>query len=335
MLCRVAEDLFWMSRYVERAIATGRLIDVVMHLQLDSGASADAASGFWDAMLMGYPAPLDPHSDPTVLQRYLALEQENPSSLVACLRQARANARGVRESISSEMWEQINRIYLSLVDPEFETAAAENPQAFFLGVRKGAQFFQGLADATLARDEPWQFITLGKYLERADSITRIVAAQAPFLLGAMGTDDAAVRWLAILRSCGSAEAYARHYAMRVEPARILEFLLLNPLFPQSVRFCIANASDALSALSGPTLGGASEPRALRTLGRLRARLEHTAVDEILEDGLTEFLREIQPAIHVATNQISQTYFQEGLEGPSLPAATRAAVIMAQQQQQQQ
>ncbi|MFN0072807.1 MAG: alpha-E domain-containing protein [Chloroflexota bacterium] len=334
MLCRVAEDLFWMSRDVERAISTGRIIDVMMYLELDAGPEQEAASSFLDALMPGYRDGLDTQSDPSSLQRYLALEQDNPNSLVACLRRARTNARGVRDTISSEMWEQINRLYLSLSTPGFNDTPDDNPQSFFVSIREGLHFFQGIVDSTLARDEPWLFITLGKYLERADAITRIVAAQAPFLLGEEGTDDAAVRWLAILRSCGSAEAYARHYAVRVEPARVLEFMLLNPSFPQSVRFCIASAHEALTTLSGTSLSGERAPRPVRTLGLLRAQLEHTAVDEILEDGLPSFLREIQAEIAAATNQIAQTYFQEGLAVASEPAATRAAVIMAAHQQQQ-
>jgi len=161
-----------------------------------------------------------------------------------------------------------------------------------------------------------------------------VAAEAPYLLGGKEAEDEVVRWLAILRACGSAEAYARHYAMRVEPARVLEFLLLNPTFPQSVRFAITSAHDALMAISGSTLGGDRAPQPVRALGRLRAQLEHTAVDEILEDGLPGFLSGTLGAIATVTNQISQTYFQEGLTTTTEPAATCAAVLMAAYQQQQ-
>jgi uncharacterized alpha-E superfamily protein len=333
VLCRVAEDLFWLSRDVERAISTGRIIDVMMHLELDAGPEHQATGNIWSALAPAVPG--GPESgDVSSLQRYLAHEHDNPNSMVACLRRARNNARGVRHTISSEMWEQINRVYLSLVAPGFAVVTDESPQGYFPSLGEGLRYFQGLVDSTLARDESWLFITLGKYLERADAITRIVAAEAPFLLGEEEVEDEAVRWLAILRSCGSAEAYARHYAMRVEPARVLEFLLLNPSFPQSVRFAIASAHDALLTLSGSTLTADREPRPVRTLGRLRAQLELSAVDEILEDGLPAFLRETLNAIATASNQISQTYFQEGLAAASEPAATRAAVIMAAHQQQQ-
>ena len=334
MLCRVAEELFWMSRDVERAISTGRIIDVMMHLELDAEPEREAAASIWSALSPGLQDGPDSTGDATSLQRYLASEHDNPNSMVACLRRARTNARGARQTISSEMWEQINRVYLSLTAPGFAIVSDDNPQGYFSSVRDGLNYFQGLVDSTLARDEPWLFINLGKYLERADAVTRIVAAEAPFLLGEEGSDDDAVRWLAILRTCGSAEAYARHYALRVEPARVLEFLLLNPTFPQSVRFAIVNAHEALTTLSGSALTGERAPRPVRTLGRLRAQLEHGAVDEILEEGLPVFLREVMTGIATASNQIAQTYFQEGLAAASEPAATRAAVIMAAHQQQQ-
>jgi uncharacterized alpha-E superfamily protein len=335
MLCRVADDLFWMSRDVERAIFTGRLIEVAAHLELDAGAMGTSALGFWEMLLPRHAAHLGHRGDSTAIRQYLVLDPENSNSLIACLRRARANARGVRESLSSEMWEQINRLYLTLTDLGLEAEEHDDATSFYARVRDDAQFFQGLADSTLSRDEPWQFITVAKYLERADNVTRVVSAQAPFL--ALGDEelDATVRWLAVLRCCGCAEAYARHYTMRVEPARILEFLLLNSLFPQSARFSIAQASEALSAIArlNPGIARAGD-RPLRTLGRLRALLDNTAVDEILEDGLTDFLREIREQIAEATDQIREMYFQEAPLDSSEPAAQRAAVIMAAQQQQQ-
>ena len=128
--------------------------------------------------------------------------------------------------------------------PELAAELEDDPHAFYKRVREGAQFFQGLADCTLAHDEAWQFLSLGKYLERADNVARLLDLQAPSAASAHArpAGDDTVRWLAVLRSCGSAEAYARYYSLRVEPARVLEFLLLNPVFPQSVRFSLGAAA---------------------------------------------------------------------------------------------
>ena len=339
MLCRVAEDVFWMSRYVERAVAVGRLIDVTWHLELDAGALEEHRSELW-APLLG---PADRERflargagevpNPREVRHYLAFDRENPNSLVCCISRARSAARGVRESISTEMWEQLNTLYLSLVDPNLAARAEESPHAFYKRVREGAQFFQGLADCTMAQDEPWLFICLGKYLERADNVARILAAQAHLLLGTEQTDDI-VAWLAVLRSCGSAEAYSHYYSLRIEPARVVEFLLLNPVFPQSVRFSLGAAWAALNGLAGPAKGGAEAPNpAVRALGLLHARIEHAAVDEVLEEGLQPFLMDVQAQIATVAEHVTRGYLTGEPQSGRVVAVARAAMIMAAQQQQ--
>ena len=344
MLCRVAEDIFWASRYVERAIAVGRLLDVTWHLELDAGDVGDDYGEFWAPLLgpdyAGEPLALDPHGhpEPRAVRHYLAFDEDNPSSLLSCIRAARRAARGVRESISSEMWEQLNTLYLSLADPRCTIEAEEDPHAFYARVVRAAQLFQGLADCTLAHDEPWHFINLGKYLERAEDVARVLTLQAHLLLGgehAHGGDDL-VRWLAVLRSCGSAEAYARYYSLRVEPARVLEFLLLNPIFPQSVRFSLNAAWDSLRAITGPPPlhGHPDAPNpAVRTLGLLHARVEHAAIDEVLETGLQDYLAEIQHQIGVVADHVTRGYLRHEPQPGRLMAVARAAMLMAAQQQQ--
>src|SRR5919202_1269622 len=277
MLCRVAENLFWLGRYVERALATVRLIDVTAHLELDAGEADEREFDFWTPLLGTLngedAASLD-------VRHHLAVARENPNSLVSCIHAARSAARGIRDSISSEMWEALNREYLEVADAQLATIVAQDAHGFFKRVQEGLLLAQGLADATLARDEGWQFISLGKYLERADCVTRVLTLQAHLLLtgsGGPGGGDDLVRWLAVLRSCGCAEAYARYYSLRVEPARVLEFLLLNPIFPQSVRFSLHEARQALAEIAGRrAVASESSPRAVRVLGLLTAQLEHAA-----------------------------------------------------------
>jgi uncharacterized alpha-E superfamily protein len=344
MLCRVAEDVFWMSRYVERAIAVGRLIEVTWHLELDVGDADESYDQFWRPLLLpaaaggyGPPEGSDALSRQDV-RRYLALDRDNPSSLVSCILQARTAARGVRETISSEMWEQLNTLYLSLVDPQLLREAEADPYGFYRRVREGAQFFQGLADATLAHDDLWHFISLGQYLERGANVARVLDLEAHLLLGeeegARGSDPL-VRWLAVLRSCGSAEAYARYYSLRVEPARVIEFLLLNEIFPQSVRFSLNAAWEALSGIAGRMRSPRSDQPAARALGLLRARLEHAAVDEVLEEGLDVFLSDVQRRIEVVVGHVTHTYLRHEPQAGRVVGVARAAMIMAAQQQQQQ
>jgi uncharacterized alpha-E superfamily protein len=199
-------------------------------------------------------------------------------------------------------------------------------------VREGAQFFQGLADSTLAHDEAWHFISLGKFLERADNVARVLSLESHLLTAGPAGGDEMVRWLAVLRSCGCAEAYARYYSLRVEPARVIEFLLLNSIFPQSVRFSLGAAMSALRSIAGQLTGSEGSGRALRSLGLLHSSLEHAAVDEILEDGLDNRLRDVRWRVAEVCNQITVSYLRdEPLTSRAMPAA-RAAMIMAAQQQ---
>ncbi len=278
MLCRVAENLFWMGRYVERAVATARLIDVTAHLELDAAEARASAPDFWTPLLgMG---DGDPPLSATAAnaRQYLAISADNPNSLVSCIRCARLAARSIRESITTEMWEHLNRQYLAVLDSQPADEMAENAHAFFKRVLDALLLFQGLTDATLAHDEAWQFICLGQYLERADNVARALSAQTYLLLspGLERHEDDPVRWLAVLRSCGSAEAYARYYALRVDPPRVLEFLLLNAVFPQSVRFSLNAGQRAVEAIMAgsavcPGLGatGCARARAAPRAGRIR------------------------------------------------------------------
>ncbi len=341
MLCRVADDLFWMSRYVERAIAVGRLIDVTWHLELDAG-DPHGATDFWATLLGPDRQALAATGElqPRDVRRYLAFDRDNPNSLLSCIWRARAAAQRVREAISSEMWEGLNSLHLSLADPSLAAAAEDDPHAFYKHIREGAQFFEGLAESTMARDEEWHFLRLGRYLERADNVARVLILKAELLLGterpAGGHRDDTVHWLAVLRSCGCAEAYSRYYSMRIEPARVVEFLLLNPVFPQSVRFSLDAANDAMTAIAGTRTRHAelSDP-SVRAMGQLQARLRHSAVDEILEEGLEPYLSDIQHRIHTVSECVTAGYLRDEPQPGRLVAVARAAMIMAAQQQQQQ
>jgi uncharacterized alpha-E superfamily protein len=329
MLARVADDLFWMARYVERGIAVSRLIDVTRHLELDVGVEE---RDFWGPLV----GAVDLSAEDVSF--FLLSDQLNPDSLVSCVRHARELARGVRESISSEMWEELNTLHQSLALPSAQRHGQGESVSFQRLVRQRLQYFQGLVGSTLAHDEPWHFLSLGTYLERADGVVRLLRRQAHLLAPRHDeeTSDAdMVRWLAVLRSCGSAEAYARFYSLRVEPARIVEFLLLNPVFPQSVRFALAAAEDALGAVAALRSAAANDPGpAVRTLGRVLADVEYAAIDEVFEMGLEEFLDGVQRSIAQVSDEIIATYLRDEPQPSRLGSVARAAVLMAAQQQQQ-
>jgi uncharacterized alpha-E superfamily protein len=327
-----------MSRYVERAIAMSRLVDVTWHLELDAGTADEGEAAFWVPLVtLGRPRVAltgDPEPPPHDVRHYLSLDLDNPNSLVACVRSARSAAQRAREAISSEMWEELNGLYLSLTGPQLSQEVADDPHAFYRLVRERAQFFLGLADCTMAHDEAWHFVSLGTFLERADSVARFLQVQAHLLnVTEAPQPDAAVRWLAVLRSCGSAEAYARYYSLRVEPARVLEFILLNPVFPQSLRFSLVSARAALAEIAAAAGVAAAAP-VTRAMGRLCARLETTAIDEVLEEGLTPFLRDVHRRINEVGEQVTRTYLRDEAPPSRLGGVARAAMILASQQQQQ-
>ena len=334
LLCRVAENMFWLNRYVERAITIIRIVDVTAHLELDAG-DPESQIDFWTPLLG--PTTDPPENDgpvplPHDVRYYLAFDADNPGSLVSCVRRARAAAREVRDSISSEMWEQINTAYLMLADSERIRDLEEDLHAFYTRVRDSLLLIQGLADATVAHDEAWQFLSLGKYLERADNVCRLLRVQAHLLTVSPEYGDDTVRWLAVLRSAGSAEAYSRYYSLRVEPTRVLEFLMLNATFPQSVRYSLSAAWSALQAIAQSTDEGSGPP--VRALGLLRARLEHTSVDEVLEHGLDDFLTAIQTDITQVSERVTSAFFRYSVQTARHRAAARGALLMAAQQQQQ-
>src|SRR5262249_46966530 len=203
----------------------------------------------------------------------------------------RANARSIRGTINLRMWRELNKLYLQLRDPDFGRQAEDSPHEFYQAVERGSHLFQGVCDATLARDEGWQFIQLGKFLERADKTLRILDIQYHLLRELNDPADLSLsnlQWAAVLRSCGAYEAYQRLYVGRVDPERVIEFLLLLPTFPRSVRFCLEEALRALTAIEGAA-APQDGSKVVRVLGRVLSDLRFAEVGQVLQEGLHLFL----------------------------------------------
>lgn len=282
MLSRVADSLFWMSRYLERAEHLGRLLNATFHLELDlSGLTPAAYQPAWAANLsiVQLPAPEEvTHApDPSrAVAAWLTFDLTNPASILSNVNRARNNARSIRGSVGPDVWRALNELYWQLRDPDFEARARESPFAYYQAVEAGSQRFQGVCDATLPHDEGWQFIQLGKYLERADKTVRTLDVKYRQLQALTDPADAPlanVEWAGVLKTCLAFEAYQRVYISRVEPDRVIEFLLLHPTFPRSARFCFEEAVKALAAINAHT-GGAGTGAADRVLGRLLADLRY-------------------------------------------------------------
>lgn len=295
MLSRVADNLYWLSRYLERAEHMARVLDVNLQRMLEQ--DAESASRRWDRLLrsLRISTVRVASRDPYEVTRALAFDATSVESIVSCVAAARENARQVREQISSEMWEQINRLYLQMRSVQFDTIWQGEPHRFFREVIMGSHLFEGITDSTMTHGEGWLFVQVGRYIERAQA-TAVLLDVTLRDLGA-GSDqsprvDDYYEWISLLKSCTAFEAYCRQYTADLRPDRIAEFLLLNAEFPHSVHFAAIEVQKGLEAISAP-ISGRLVARVNRLAGRLRAQLGFGQIDEILAGDIHAYLTDIQ------------------------------------------
>jgi uncharacterized alpha-E superfamily protein len=314
MLSRVADNLYWTSRYLERAEHTSRLLAVNLNTMLDySPARATQSWGRLLASLHVSPKP-GQETNPYAITQLLTFEPSNQNSIVSCIASARENARHVREQISSEMWEQLNSIYLAVKRTNIDTIWREEPYIFLRFVRDGAHLFQGITDSTMNHGEGWHFIQAGRFIERANAKATLLDVHSGFLdpRNPEQNSDNYLELVSILKSCTAFEAYCKIYTADPQPDKITEYLLLNPQFPHSICFAIDQLEVALNAIAEST-GKHKVVRTNRLVGRLRAALGFDQVDEIMANSLRDYLADIQrqcAQIHVA---IHQTYIAYPIE----------------------
>jgi len=311
MLSRVADSLYWMSRYLERAEHTAALIDEHLNLMLDSASvSADQR---WQRVLASLGSTGTEPAGPSVAEA-LAFDGESRVSIVSCIGEARENARQVREQSSAAMWEQINRLFHSIRDAEAEKRWRSDPHAFLQTVLEGACLFQGITDSTMNHDEGWHFIQLGRYLERAGALAVLVDVH--FRNFEMGTDQREdlsehLEWIGLLRSCSAFEGYCRIYTADVRADRVAEYLLLNDVFPHSVRFCIEQVHGAVYAL--PEASAKAAARLRRLTGRLRATLSFNNIEEVMAGGLHSWLDGVLRQCHLIHSAIREAFVEYPIE----------------------
>ena len=311
MLSRIAESLYWVGRYVERAEDTARILDVHLHRMLEDPAVDEVAACHMllDAMCAETP----PTVNASAITHVLAFDRANTSSIVGALVAARENARGSREILSSEMWQCLNATY-NAVDEQVTVAGGMRLHAFFSWVKERGAIVAGLADSTMTRDDAWRFLVLGRSLERVDMTARLLWAS--FSDPADTTD-----LVATLRSCSAQEAFLRTYRRAADPATVAEFLLLDRLFPRSALYSLMVAERCLAELDprAGRLGLADEAR--RILGKARNNLEYANMAEMFQD-LPSHLRSLQTACAAAGEAVARRFFQQTSVEWSLEGATR-------------
>jgi uncharacterized alpha-E superfamily protein len=311
MLSRVADSLYWMSRYLERAEHIARVVNVNLNVTLDR-APADAAR-HWGRLLTALPAP-PPWlaAMPSESLERSTVDLANRESIAACVGVARENARQVREEISSEMWEEINRLYLNVRTSRVsEREWTAGTHEFLTATIGGVHLFQGVTDATMTHGEGWHFMELGRYIERTSATAALLEVQFRECAWSDDQDFGVseyVEWVGLLKSCCGFEAYCRHYTADVRARRIAEFLVLNGDFPRSLHFAVGRIQASLKALAA--LSGRTNGRAERLAGRLQASLDYGQVDEIIGE-LPAFLAGI---LRQAT-QINAAVYQQYVAYP--------------------
>jgi uncharacterized alpha-E superfamily protein len=295
MLSRVADSIFWMSRMVERAENVARFIDVNTHLMLDlPGDQAEQ----WAPLVItsgDHEDFAERHGRATQesVTRFLTFDRGNPNSILSCLNTSRENARSVRDVISSEMWEALNRFYL-LVRDASEDPSLSDYYGFYQQVKNASHLFCGLTDNTLSHNESWQWARLGRMMERADKTSRILDVKYYILLPQVhdvGTPYDNIQWAALLKSASALEMYRKRY-QRILPERVLTFLILDAEFPRAIRYCLNEVSESMHAITGSGHGSFANP-AEQQLGRLRADLNYAQVSDIIQQGVHEYLDAFQ------------------------------------------
>jgi uncharacterized alpha-E superfamily protein len=315
MISRVAEHCLWMSRYLERAENTARTLEVNQTLLLDFDVPLEQQ---WKPLLIIsgiHDMPGEP--DAETVQTYLTWETGNLSSIASSVAAARENARIIREVISADMWERINYYYLWLRSPAGRGLYTENRTEFYNQIKRINQVFQGITDGTMSHGEAWDFIQLGKYLERACQTARILDVKYHILLPTpehVGTPIDNAHWVAILTSCSGYEPF-RKQGFTSEPGlAIPDFLIFDPLFPRSLRHCLRQCQLAAHAISTRPL---SQPanEVEHALSALVAWLHLIKINDFVAAGLHEALTSVINRIHDIGNAIHRTYFDVHLQTP--------------------
>ena len=354
MLSRVAESMFWMSRYMERAENTARFLDVHYHLLLDlhkvTGEQNEV--NHWEPLIL---AASDHKKyiehgglyDASSVTEFLVFDRDNLSSVVSCISLARENARGMFQSISSEMWEQVNNVYHFLMQSNLRTAL-EDPYRFYQNVKQGVHLFHGIMENTLSRNEGWHFLQAGRYLERADNTSRLLDVKYQ-LLRTEGSEEQesidVIQWMAVLKSCSGLEAFRKVYLARIEPEPILEYLVLDREFPRSIFTCASGVEQALWNISGGSRHNYTNP-VDRMIGQVMAELSYITVEDIIDRDINKFLSALQGKFAQINDQIHKLYFAHHIrqfEATDVELnlvvlkerGARASWAFADQQQQQQ
>jgi uncharacterized alpha-E superfamily protein len=329
MLSRDADASYWIGRYVERAEATARMIDVHYHAALESGSNPleEEIPIGWNSLLTIsggdelFAERFGTANDRDVLY-FFSFDRENPDSIISLWENARANARSIREQLASEMWETLNISWLNLREWDIDRILAGTPHTFFQQVKDASHLFQGILNRTMLMGETRDWLDTGRFLERGGQTARLLDVKYHDLLPAYRADNSNAlkgqedwgvggladmhSWIAILKSVSAFEMYRKTYRGGIRPDHIIDFLVLHPQFPASVRHCLARVEGCLRRISGNSANDLPNPPE-RLLGRLNADLNYSRPQEIVQTGLHQYLERVLDECDAIGDAITQQY----------------------------
>jgi uncharacterized alpha-E superfamily protein len=314
MLSRVADNLFWMSRYLERAEHVARLLDVHTNLALEMGPD-DGDQSRDQRLVSSLTASSEAMDDirEDELVRQLTFDMDNPLAILFTITNARENARFVREQISSEMWTQINTLYLDLKEAKRQSRRRASPHDLYMDVQEGAHLFQGITDATMNHNQGWQFIQLGRHIERTLNLLQLLDvhfSDTELMRDDNATTQVYFELTAMLKSVSAFEAYCKVYNPNLEVWRIVEFLIFNAEFPRSLRFGVNRIVDSLDALADAT-SRSKNTRMYRNAGRLQSQLSYDEMGDVRN--LHEYLETSKRQIHQIHAMLYETFITYPIE----------------------
>lgn len=303
MLSRVADSLYWMSRYFERADHCARVLEANYMLMLNP--SKPSREQRWSRITQSLGLDIaGSHAQGDIVR--IISQPGSKSSLLAYMTAARENASQVREQISSEMWERLNQLYHEINANSFRTSDTE-PMRLLAAFREGIYRFYGVTESTMSHGEGWYFIQVGRYMERATGVSRLLDAH---LLDASGADE--LDWVGLLASCSAFEAYRKVNASEMCDRNVAEFLLLNDEFPYTLRYSADRLKDALNAIND-VLAARKTGRIDRIIGKLRASLAYTQIEEILKGDLHAFLHGVLQQCYSLHSAIHELFIDYPIE----------------------
>lgn len=311
MLSRVANAIYWMNRYLERAENYARFLDVNFNLSLELPPDVSAQ---WEPLVittgdLKLYKSYNKKIEKSKVIYFLGFDENNPNSIYNSIINVRENARSIRPDITKEVWEQVNYLfYMVKEEKEKKRWQKNDPRGFFDEIKKGCQLLYGIFDATISRNDGWHFGKIGQLIERADKTSRVLDVKYHMLLpesDSVGSTIDLVQWAAVLKSVSAYDMYRKRFG-KLTITGITEFLILDKIFPRSILRCLIQAEQSMNSITGAESGYYND--AQRQLGLLKSQLEYADIKEIFSSGLHEYLDNFQAKLNDVSSAIYESFF---------------------------